>query len=130
MENETSLNKETPPIANVLLAAVNSVFTNHKPYFRFSGVFLSYKIGLDKYFVKVYPPEQHNQNCIGLHVCRVDTKNEDNVYYVKPENLVKWLGSVKKHLKWKRDLHKKQMEAKTEQEHNSLELFRFMNSQF
>ena len=112
------------------LLAVNSVFTKHKPYFRFSGVFLTYKIGLDKYCVKVYPPEQQNQNCIGLHVCRVDTEREDNVFYVKPENLEKWLVSVKKHLELKRYLHKKQMEAKTEQEYNSIELSTFMNSQF
>ena len=117
-------------IANAVLAAVNSVFKRHKPFFRFSGVFIRYKIGREKYWVKVYPIEQHNQTCKGLHVCRVDTKNDDNVYYVKPENLVKWLQSVKKHLEWKRDLYNKQLKAETEQEYNSIELARFMGSQF
>ena len=113
-----STEQETPPISNVLLAAVNSVFNRHKPFFRFSGVFLKYKVGREKYWVKVYPIEQHNLNCKGLHVCRVDTKKDDNVYYVKPENLIKWLQSVKKHLEWKRDLYKKQLKAETEQEYN------------
>ena len=130
MENKTSINHENGNDANRLLAAVNSVFTRHKPFFRFSGVFLKYKIGCEKYWVKVYPIEQHNLNCKGLHVCRVDTEEDDNVYYVKPENLVKWLQSVKKHLEWKRDLYKKQLKAETEQEYNSIELARFMGSQF
>ena len=130
MKTIEEIKDESKTIANSLLSAVNSVFTRHKPYFRFSGVFLTYKIGLDKYWVKVYPPEQRNQNCIGLHVCRVDTEKDDNVYYVKPENLMKWLESVKKHLEWKRDLRKKQIESKTEQEYNSIELFLFMNSKF
>ena len=120
----------SPTFGNTVLAAVNSVFTRHKPFFRFSGVFIKYKVGREKYWVKVYPIEQHNLNCKGLHVCRVDTENEDNVYYVKPENLEKWLQSVKKHLEWKRDLYKKQLKAETEQEYNSIELARFMGSQF
>lgn len=117
-------------IANAVLAAVNSVFTRHKPFFRFSGVFIKYKVGREKYWIKVYPIEQHNLNCKGLHVCRVDTEKDDNVYYVKPENLEKWLQSVKKHLEWKRDLYKKQLKAETEQEYNSIELARFIGSQF
>jgi len=117
-------------IANAVLAAVNSVFTRHKPFFRFSGVFLKYKVGREKYWIKVYPIEQHNLNCKGLHVCRVDTEKDDNVYYVKPENLEKWLQAVKKHLEWKRELYKKQLKAETEQEYNSIELARFMGSQF
>ena len=129
MEN-VDLKNETPTFGNVLLAAVNSVFTRHKPFFRFSGVFVEYKVGCEKYWVKVYPTEQHNQNCKGLHVCRVDTLKDDNVYYVKPENLVKWLQSVKKHLEWKRELYEKQLKAETEQEYNSIELARFMGSQF
>lgn len=115
---------------NTVLAAVNSVFTRHKPFFRFSGVFLKYKVGREKYWVKVYPIEEYNLNCKGLHVCRVDTKEDDNVYYVKPENLEKWLQSVKKHLEWKRGLYKKQLKAETEQEYNSIELALFMGSQF
>ena len=117
-------------IANAVLAAVNSVFTRHKPFFKFSGVFIKYKVGREKYWVKVYPIEQHNLNCKGFHVCRVDTEKDDNVYYVKPENLKKWLQSVKKHLEWKRDLYKKQLKAETEKEYNSIELARFMGSLF
>ena len=131
MKNTDVQNSTSPAIdGNNVLAAVNSVFTRHKPFFRFSGVFIRYKIGREKYWVKVYPIEQHNQTCKGLHVCRVDTKNDDNVYYVKPENLVKWLKSVKKHLEWKRDLYKKQLKVETEQDYNSIELARFMGSQF
>lgn len=129
MKNESSINHENGNDADRLLAAVNSVFTRHKPFFRFSGAFLKYKIGCEKYWVKVYPIE-HNLNCKGLHVCRVDTEKDDNIYYVKPGNLVKWLQSVKKHLEWKRDLYKKQLKAETEQEYNSIELARFMGSQF
>ena len=129
MQND-DLKNNTPTDANNVLAAVNSVFTRHKPFFRFSGVFLKYKVGREKYWIKVYPIEQHNLNCKGLHVCRVDTEEDDNVYYVKPENLEKWLQSVKKHLEWKRDLYKKQLKAETEQEYNSIELARFMGSQF
>ncbi len=120
----------SPTFGNTVLAAVNSVFTRHKPFLRFSGVFLKYKVGSQKYWIKVYPIEQHNLNCKGLHVCRVDTEKDDNVYYVKPENLEKWLQSVKKHLEWKRDLYKNQIKAETEQEYNSIELARFMGSQF
>ena len=129
MQND-DLKNNTPTDANNVLAAVNSVFTRHKPFFRFSGVFLKYKVGREKYWIKVYPIEQHNLNCKGLHVCRVDTEEDDNVYYVKPENLEKWLQSVKKHLEWKRDLYKKQLKAETEQEYNYIELARFMGSQF
>lgn len=120
----------SPTFGNTVLAAVNSVFTRHKPFFRFSGVFIKYKVGREKYWIKVYAIEQHNLNCKGLHVCRVDTEKDDNVYYVKPENLEKWLQSVKKHLEWKRDLYRKQLKAETEQEYNSIELDRFMGSQF
>ena len=112
MQND-DLKNNTPADANNVLAAVNSVFTRHKPFFRFSGVFLKYKVGREKYWIKVYPIEQHNLNCKGLHVCRVDTEEDDNVYYVKPENLEKWLQSVKKHLEWKRDLYKKQQNAES-----------------
>ena len=115
---------------NTVLECVKSVFTRHKPFFRHSGVFLKYKIWHEEYWVKVYAIEQHNLNCKGLHVCRVDTEKQDNVYFVKPENLVMWLQSVKKHLEWKRGLYKKQLKAETEQERNSIELARFMGSQF
>jgi len=130
MEHEFSTKDEAANIGNMLLAAVNSVFKRHKPFFVFSGVFLKYEVGLEEYWIKVYPIEQHNLNCKGLHVCRVDTVKDDNVYYVKPENLEKWLQSVKKHLEWKRQLHKKQLKAETEEDYNSIELAKFMYSRF
>ena len=129
-ENKVEVIPSGGNIANAVLAAVNSVFTRHKTFFRFSGVFIKYTVGREKYWVKVYPIEQHNLTCKGLHVCRVDTEKDDNIYYVKPENLEKWLQSVKNHLEWKRDLYKKQLKAETEQEYNSIELARFMGSQF
>jgi hypothetical protein len=113
-----------------ILSIVNSVFKRHKPFFRFSGIFIKYRIGHKKYWVKIYPVEQHNENCKGMHVCRVDTEIEDNVYYVKPENLKKWLLSIKKHLEWKRELHKRQLNTKSDEEYNSIELALFMGSHF
>jgi len=114
----------------LLKKMVNSVFKKHKTFSRFSGVFLKYKVGSEVYIIKVYPIEKYDLNYKGLHVCRVDSKRADNVYYVKPENLEKWLQSVKKHLTWKRDLYKKQLKAETEQDYNFIELERFVGSLF
>lgn len=119
------MKNENPALGNSIAETVTSVFNRHKPFFRFSGVFIKYQIASDRYWIKVYPIEQN-----GLHTCRVDTKTDDNVYFVKPENLEKWLRSIKKHLEWKRSLYKKQLKAETEQEYNSIELARFMGSQF
>ena len=130
--NSTDAQTNTSPaiVGNNVLAAVNSVFTRHKPFIISSGVIIKYKVGREKYWIEVYPIEQHNLYCKGLHVCRVDIGKEANVYYVKPENLEKWLRAVKKHLEWKRDLYKKQLKAETEQDYNSIELARFMGSMF
>lgn len=129
-EQEPTQTTEPAIAVDTVLAAVNSVFKKHKPFKRFSGTVIKYTVGYDKYWITVYPPEEHNQLCLGLHCCRVDTRYNDNVYHVKPENLVKWLNSIKKHLEWKRDLYKKQMEAETEEDYNSIELAKFMCSQF
>jgi len=63
-------------------------------------------------------------------LCAAIWINDNQVHKQQPENLEKWLQSVKKHLEWKRDLYKKQLKAETEQEYNSIELARFMGSQF
>ena len=129
-KQNTSQTTEPAIAVDTVLAAVKSVFKKNKPFKRFSGTVIKYMVGYDKYWITVYPPEEHNQLCLGLHCCRVDTRDNDNVYHVKPENLIKWLIFVKTHLEWKRDLHKKQMEAETEEDYNSIELAKFMYSHF
>jgi hypothetical protein len=132
MKKENALESAIQPdlTGSLLLAAVNSVFKRHKPRKRFNEYFFYWKTPLEKYRIAVYGPEKHNYSCIGLHCCRIDTKRDDNVYNVKPENLIKWLTSVKKQLEWKREIHKKQVNCESEEEYCQIDLALFLRSDF
>lgn len=79
----------------IIEKSFGKVFKRHKVKSKISLRYIVYKVGREKYFVKIYPIEKYNKIGKGHHICRLDTKNEDNVYYVKPESIERWLDSIK-----------------------------------
>ena len=75
---------------------VRKIFKRHKNIRdRFGNIFLVTKIGWARYFVSIFPPPRlGNPKTNHLFLLRVDTVNDDNLFYFKTiDDLMAWLSS-------------------------------------